>query len=187
MRPPKRLQSLRSRGQSTKTSVQLIVTPGSGEGRALGTAQGIERALARVGYTAGIQTFDDLESLLHWADNCQSSFSHLVCVGGDGTQSAAARAAIRLGVPLVPVPTGFGNMFARAFGHRAEPEAVVSLMERGEVCAIDVGTTGDDLFLSHKSYGPLQDTEASVEGRRDRLRPRLLRTLAYYAMGGRYL
>ena len=51
----------------------------------------------------------------------------------------------------------------------------------------DVGAAGDDLFLSHRSYGPLQDTEARVESGRDQLRSRRLRSLAYYVMGGRYL
>lgn len=169
------------------TRVQIIVTPGSGEGRALSTARMVHRALSAAGYGTALQTFDDMDRLLRWAEACEPSFAHLVCVGGDGTQSAAARAALRLAVPLVPVPTGFGNMFARAFGHRATPDAVIALMRRGEICAIDVGRAADDLFLSHRSYGPLQEIEASVERGRDQLRPRALRTLAYYALGGRYL
>jgi diacylglycerol kinase family enzyme len=61
------------------------------------------------------------------------------------------------------------------------------LIERGLVCRIDVGRAGDDLFLSHRSYGPLQEIEASVESGRNQLRPRLLRSLAYYLMSARYL
>jgi diacylglycerol kinase (ATP) len=167
--------------------LQIVVTPGSGEGRALSTAGNVQRALSAAGYSADVQTFNDLDHLVRWSRICDASFSHLLCVGGDSTQSAAALAALRLAVPLVPVPTGFGNMFARAFGHRARPEAVLRVIEQGEVGAIDVGRAGDELFLSHRSYGPLQEVEALVENGRDRLRPRLLRNLAYYLTAGRYL
>ena len=187
---PRAKLSHRSRsraGRDAGTRVQIIATPASGEGRALSTARNVQRALAAAGYGADLQTFNDLESLVRWTEVCDGGFSHLLCVGGDTTQSAAARAALRRAVPLVPVPTGFGNVFARAFGHRAAPNAVLTLIEHGEICAIDVGRAGDDLFLAHRSYGPLQDIEASVENGRDQLRPRLLRSLAYYLVAGRYL
>jgi len=171
----------------TRARVQIVVTPGSGEGRALDTARSLERALVARGYGTNVRTFADLGSLLRWAATCEATFSHLVCVGGDSTQSAAAAAALRLAVPLVPVPNGFGNMFARAFGHRDAPEAVLALLQRGEIRRIDVGRAGDDLFVSHRSYGPLQQVEEAVERGREHLRIRLLRRLAYYMMAGRYV
>lgn len=167
--------------------VQIVVTPGSGEGRALATARGLKRALAARGYGIAIRTYGHLDMLARWAAKCERTFSHLVCVGGDSTQSVAAGAALRLGMPFVPVPNGFGNMFAAAFGHRAAPDAVLAVIEHGEIHHIDVGQTGGELFLSHRSYGPLQEIEAAVERDRQRLRTRLLRSFAYYTTAGRYL
>jgi diacylglycerol kinase (ATP) len=168
-------------------AVQIIVTPQSGEGRALGTARRLERALAEAGYDASIRVFRQLGALLDWAASCDPEFAYLVCAGGDSTQSVAAGAAMRLGVPLVPVPNGFGNMFAAAFGHRRSPESVLALLERGETCRVDVGRAGSDLFLSHRSYGPLEEIEKAVEHGREHLRIRSLRALAYCGMAARYL
>lgn len=167
--------------------VQIIVTPGSGEGRARATARSLARALTGGGYGVHVSTFSDLKSLFRWTVTCDAVFSHLLCVGGDSTQSVAAGAALRLGVPLLPVPNGFGNMFARAFGHTDTPEAVLALLDHGEVRSIDLGRVGTDLFLSHKSYGPLQQIEDRVEGIREQLRSRALRRFAYYMVAARYL
>jgi diacylglycerol kinase family enzyme len=95
---------------------------------------------------------------------------------------------MRLSVPFVPVPNGFGNMFARAFGHGDRVASVVDLLEAGELRHVDVGLANDDeLFLSHRSYGPLQQIqEAAEQGRRQPM-SRLARHLAYYAKAKRFL
>ncbi|PYM45513.1 MAG: hypothetical protein DME16_17305 [Candidatus Rokuibacteriota bacterium] len=80
--------------------VQIIVTPGSGDGRARATARRLQKALVRRGYAARIQTFANLERLLEWSATCEPDYSHLVAVGGDATLSAAAAAAVRLSIPL---------------------------------------------------------------------------------------
>src|SRR5262249_11902104 len=134
-----------------------------------------------------IATFPDTPRLSEWATTCAPTFAYLIAVGGDSTQSAAAVAALRLGVPLVPVPNGFGNMFARALGLRASPASVIALLEAGRMLRVDVGRVGDDLFLSHKSYGALQQIEEAVEHGRTLLVRQWLRRLAYYLTAGRYL
>jgi diacylglycerol kinase (ATP) len=114
--------------------------------------------------------------------HCGPTFSHLIGVGGDATLSAAAEVAIRVGVPLVPVPRGFGNVFARTFGHDDRAEAIVELIESGAVCRVDVGCAGQEIFLCHRSYGFLEDVQSAVERNRAQPRSRLRRHLAYYAM-----
>src|SRR5919108_6435330 len=89
--------------------VDIVVTPGSGEGRALGLARRLRRLLRRRRCRVTIRAFDDLAGLVRWAESGACESSHVVCVGGDATVSAAARAAIRCNAPLLPVPTGFGN------------------------------------------------------------------------------
>jgi diacylglycerol kinase family enzyme len=161
-------------------NVQIVVTPGSGEGRARKTARRMAALLDRRGDRHAVHTFHDLARLTEWARTCGPGFSHLVCVGGDATLSAAALASLRLGVPFVPVPNGFGNVFARVFRHPDRAEAVLDLLDDGEVRRVDVGFAGDEPFLSHRSYGFLEEVQQAVERGRRQPRHRLLRHLAYY-------
>ncbi len=65
-----------------------------------------------------------------------------VLVGGDGTVHHALDAAVTHGVAVYHVPCGNENLFAREFGMRREPDAVVEAIERvhaGGVRAIDLG------------------------------------------------
>ncbi len=168
--------------------VQIIATPGSGDGRARATARRLKKALVRRGYDARLLTFTSLDRLLEWSATCAPTFSHLVGVGGDATLSAVAEAAVRLSVPFVPVPTGFGNMFAQTFGFVNQTRRVIEVFERGQIRHVDVGTiNGDHVFLSHRSYGLLEDVQQAVEQGRAQPRSRLLRLLAYYVAGGRFL
>ena len=171
-----------------RAKVQIVTTPGSGEGRAASTARRLRRALTRRGYEASIRTFADLPALERWARTCPPTMTHVVAVGGDATLSATAVAAIRLAVPFVPVPNGFGNIFAAAFGHGAQTGRVIALFERGEVRRVDVGVvSGGDVFLSHRSYGMLEDIQRAVETGRAQPRRRLRRHLAYYATARRFV
>ena len=77
--------------------------------------------------------------------------------------SAAAQVAIRHQIPFVPVPSGFGNLFARAFGHRGRVEAVVALLEHGRVIRADAAAANGEIFLCHSSYGMLAQIQAAVE------------------------
>lgn len=168
--------------------VQIVVTPRSGNGQALSNARHIQDALVRRGYEAQIQTFVEFDPLLRWAATCAPTFSHLVAVGGDATLSASAGAAVRLGIPFVPVPNGFGNIFARAFGHAEQPHRVIDLFERGRFCRIDVGTVDhDQIFLAHRSYGLLEEIQQAAERGVTLSKSRVLRHLAYYAMAKRFL
>jgi len=169
-------------------AVQIIVTPGSGEGRAMATARELQGILEQRGDTTAIRTYTSLAALARWARTCEADFTHLVCVGGDATQSTAAAAAVRLSVPFVPVPNGFGNIFARAFGHPDRPEAVAELLECGDVLRVDVGLVNDEeIFLSHHSYGPLQQIQDTVEKGRGQPKSRVARYLAYWGMAKRFV
>jgi len=168
--------------------IQIVVTPGSGAGRALAIARRLQEAFCDNGYRVGLGAFTELDRLSRWArSRRRGEFSCLVCVGGDTTQSVAAGAALKVNVPLVSVPSGFGNMFAGALGLDTAPEAVVDLLEHGQVRRVDVGQAEGDLFLSHRTYGPLQQIEEAIEHQRNRLRPRWRRYLAYWLTGIDYL
>jgi diacylglycerol kinase family enzyme len=166
---------------------EIVVTSGSGVGRAVTTANRLLAALTAAGHRGHMCCFRDAEELRLWARACSLEFTHLVCVGGDATQSAAATAAARLAVPLVPVPSGFGNVFARTFGHDNRIASVVAQVERGEVRRVDTGMAGQAIFLCHRSYGFLEDVQRAVERNRAQPRSRLRRHLAYYAMASEIL
>ena len=175
----------------TNHSVDIVVTPGSGEGRALGLARRLRRLLRRRGRHATIRAFDDLAGLVRWTETADCEASHVICVGGDATLSAAARAAMRCDTPLVPVPTGFGNIFATVFRHPRRASHVAMLLERGEARRVDVGVvatpSGEDIFLSHRSYGLLEQVQYSAEQGRRQPRRRLLRYLWYWGVAYRFL
>src|SRR6266850_5473402 len=114
-------------------TIQMVVTPGSGSGRARSTARRLSKLLRRRGVEAATRAFGNLAALRRWAETCEPHFSHLICVGGDATLSAAAHASIRTKAAFVPVPNGFGNLFARVFGFPDRVEAVVALHEPGQV------------------------------------------------------
>ena len=172
-------------------TVQIVATPGSGQGRALATARRLARLLERRGYVVAVRAFSDLTALTRWAEQCPAHASHVVCIGGDATLSAAAVAAIRRRVPFVPVPNGFGNVFAQVFGHSRRASAIASLLDEGEVCYVDVGVVKrqghDEIFLSHRSYGFLEQVQQLAERGRRLSRRHLFRYLSYYGVANRLL
>jgi diacylglycerol kinase (ATP) len=161
-------------------SVCIVVTPGSGEGRARRVARRLAGLLQRRGSRVTTRTFDDLPALVAWARTCGPGFSVICCVGGDATQSAAALLARRHRIPLLPIPNGFGNLFARVFGHPSSPVRAARLLDEGEIRTVDAGLAGQELFLSHKSYGFLDRIQEMVERSGRQPRDRLSRLLAYY-------
>jgi len=165
-------------------SVGIAVTPGSGDGRARGIARRLVRVLRRRGSTVTVESFDDLRALTEWAQTSAPPFGVLFCVGGDATQSAAALLAQRLRIPFVPIPTGFGNLFASVFGHPSSARRAAQLLADGEVRLVDIGmaagVAGDEPFLSHKSYGFIDQVQERVEEGRRQPRGRAARLLAYY-------
>lgn len=161
-------------------SACIVMTPGSGDGRARAIARRLARLLRRRGTVVTIQTFDDLPSLVEWAKSSGPAFSVIFCIGGDATQSAAARLARRHRIPFVPIPSGFGNLFASVFGHPSSARRAARLLGDGEIRMVDVGTAGDEMFLSHKSYGFIDEVQERVEEGRRQPRDRVRRLFAYY-------
>ena len=87
--------------------IQIVVTPGSGNGAAMATALELRDELSARRYRSSLEVFTDLDSLRQWATAPGDQFSLLICVGGDGTQSMTAMAAVRRSVPFMPVSSGF--------------------------------------------------------------------------------
>jgi len=168
------------------TLVQIVLTPGSGDGRAMAIARDVRKRLDQAGYAARVRAFPTLAELVEWTRTCPAAFSTLLAIGGDATASAVAEAAVRLSVPFLPVPSGFGNLFTSAFEHPSDPDEVVAVLARGDVVWADVGMARGEMFLSHHSYGYLARIQEDVE-RLHRPRQRYLRLLSYFRMAAKQL
>jgi undecaprenyl-diphosphatase len=88
--------------------------------------------------------------------------------GGDGTVNAAVGLAARAGLPLLVVPAGTLNHFARDVGLESAAEAVAAL-RAGEAVRVDLGYAGDQVFVNTLSVGAYADLVAA----RERIEPRL--------------
>jgi diacylglycerol kinase (ATP) len=180
------IRMIRDDPRRDRRPVQIVVTPGSGNGQALATARRLHRELGARGREARLEVFDNLDALRRWA-RAGDPGSLLICVGGDGTQSAAAPAAMRRSVPFLPVPAGFGNLFAGALGHTPRVDRVLQALDSGEVVRVDVGVRGGEPFLCQEGFGLLSEIQALVEAQKKRPRDRWRRSLAYYRMAIRHL
>jgi len=167
--------------------IQIIVTPGSGDGRALTTAQEVRDGLRARRYAASFHAFRDLRSLQRWAAAQRAGGPLLICVGGDSTQSTAAKFAVRRSVPFLPVSSGFGNLFAHAIGAPQNAREALERVDAGQVVHVDAGSRNGELFLCHETYGLIADVQEDVEAHGAAPRARWQRWLAYYRAAARDL
>ncbi|MEU8797199.1 phosphatase PAP2 family protein [Spirillospora sp. NPDC048819] len=102
----------------------------------------------------------------------------LAVIGGDGTVNAGARAALEHDVPLLVIPGGTFDHFARALGLGSAAEAIAAYRD-GRIGRVDVsyvtpatgghGRDEEHLFLNTASFGAY----AEMIDRRERLEHRL--------------
>jgi diacylglycerol kinase family enzyme/membrane-associated phospholipid phosphatase len=91
----------------------------------------------------------DLEPLF---EDAAKRCTVLGAAGGDGTINLAARIAARRNVPLLVIPAGTLNHFARDVGVTSVRDAVQAL-RAGEAVRVDVGCAGDQVFVNTSSIG----------------------------------
>lgn len=125
----------------------LIVNPRSGDGRT-GTAELLEEAHRRGIRTHVLAEGDDAAELARGA-----AAEALGVAGGDGSLATVAAVAIARNLPLVCIPFGTRNHFARDLGlDRNEPIGALDAFA-GRERRIDVGRASDRLFLNNVSLG----------------------------------
>jgi diacylglycerol kinase family enzyme len=125
----------------------LIVNPRSGD-ESLGAEELRDAARERDVTVHVLADGDDLPAL---ARNAGADV--LGMAGGDGSLAAVADVAIEQDVPLVVVPFGTRNHFARDLGlDRNDPLAALAAFDGAER-RVDVGRVGDRLFLNNVSLG----------------------------------
>lgn len=77
----------------------------------------------------------------------------VVAVGGDGTLNEVGRALAGSDVPVGIIPAGSGNALARCLGIPLDPAEACGVLLDGAERAIDVGSFGDEMFLSTAGIG----------------------------------
>jgi diacylglycerol kinase (ATP) len=167
--------------------IQIVATSGSGNGRAVDTARRLQEALRARGRPVALEVFREFATLRRWAASGRVGASLVIGVGGDGTQSTAAAAAVRGAIPFLSVPSGFGNLFARAFGHVDDVDRAADLVDLGTLVHADVGMRNGWPFLDQESFGFVADIQAHAEAFRRYPQARWRRWLAYYRGAVRYL
>ena len=118
-------------------STLVIFNPISGAG----SAKRLSAALSSVAAAQGVE-IELMETSPGppetWLREPLQGRGALVVIGGDGAvRSAAAEAAIA-GIPLIHMPAGNENLFAREFGMTADPEEVVRRLRFGQVRHLDL-------------------------------------------------
>lgn len=105
-----------------------------------------------------------------------SSEGPVVVIGGDGTVQAAARALADGDRPMVIIPRGSGNVFARHLDISPRLDAALRLLREGEIRRVDVGSLGGEPFLLGVGIG----IDARVVREADRRLKRQVGKLAYW-------
>jgi diacylglycerol kinase family enzyme len=125
----------------------LIVNPRSGS--ASPSAEELTAAAEERGVTVHVLAEgDDLQQLAR-----EAKADVLGMAGGDGSLGAVAEVALEQDVPLLVVPFGTRNHFARDLGlDRDDPLAALEALGGAER-RVDVGRVGDRIFLNNVSLG----------------------------------
>ena len=76
--------------------------------------------------------------------------------GGDGTVNVAARTAVEHRVPLLVIPAGTLNHFARDLGVETVEDAIGAL-QAGTAVGVDLGRAGEEVFVNTLSTGLYTD------------------------------
>jgi undecaprenyl-diphosphatase len=109
----------------------------------------------------------------------------LGAVGGDGTINAAAQAAMAADIPLLVVPGGTFDHFAKDLGLTDAAKALDALRQ-GHAVRVDVGEAAGKPFLNTASLGSYPEFVAARERREDRLGKPIAAALAVLSVWRRH-
>ena len=112
----------------------------------------LERALGEANVTADIYDFPGRNS--HgWLTDIAAKHAVLAAVGGDGTVSTIAAAAVQADKTLAVIPAGTLNHFARDAGIPADLVQAAALLKRHRAVNVDVGVVNERVFVNNVSIG----------------------------------
>lgn len=156
--------------------VTAVVNPRSAEGlptlvsanapapASFDTAAKIKKALPRARVLV-LAEDDDIGQVM---DEAARTGEILAVAGGDGTVNTAARAALDHDRPLLVLPDGTLNNFARTLGLSSVDEGLLAFAN-GRLARVDVGEVDGRIFLNTSSFG----SYPRMVERRDRWAPKI--------------
>ena len=162
-------QPVLSRSTDTRgSSAHLIINPAAGGtaaflGRLTGAARerGIRVSVLEPGQDAKLAALEAVEE----------GGRSLAVAGGDGSVAAVASVAVERDLPLVVVPTGTLNHFARDLGlDLARPLSALDAFDAGHERRMDVGRINGRPFINNVSLGVYAQMLRDPGYRRDKLR-----------------
>lgn len=134
--------------------VAVIVNPIAGRGNGAALGKGILRELESRGMQARLfETENEGDGVLKARRALEAGAQSVVCVGGDGTLSEVVSELAGRNIPLLIVPAGTGNDFARAFGLPKDPMDALRRQLDGQRTRIDLGAVNDRAFLNVSGSG----------------------------------
>jgi YegS/Rv2252/BmrU family lipid kinase len=147
--------------------VILVFNPISGRGGGQHRAAAIGEVLAGRGHVAELVPSETGDAA-RWLGERLASVDAVVVVGGDGTVRSVAGVVAEAGIPLLHVPGGNENLFARGLGMTGDVDAVVAAVERGQRRDVDMATANGETMLLMASVGLDAEIVAEVAARRGR-------------------
>jgi diacylglycerol kinase family enzyme len=135
----------------TDAGVVVVMNPRSGGGKVerFGLMERLERLGARVSVTSAGQAAAWLAR-----QAIEDGADVLGVAGGDGTVSAVAAVAADADRPLVVIPAGTRNHFARDLGlDIRNPARALSALLDGEPVRVDLGVVQSRVFVNNVSFG----------------------------------
>lgn len=133
----------------------LVMNPGSGGGK-VARFRLVERANAAGAQVRLTGPNEDAAMLARAA--VDDGAGVLGVAGGDGTVSAVAAVATEAQLPLMVIPAGTRNHFARDLGlNIRHPAAALSALRAGRLARVDLGHVGSRVFVNNVSFGAYAD------------------------------
>jgi undecaprenyl-diphosphatase len=158
------LHRVATRPQPDGTGVHVVVNPSAGPALSRDPSDQLRDALPN----ATVTSVDDggkVAAALR--DAATGDATVLGVCGGDGSVNTAAGIALENDLPLLVVPGGTLNHFARDVGLTSVDDAI-DAVRAGEVAEVDVGRLDDRRFLNTASFGAyseLVDAREQLERR----------------------
>lgn len=141
---------MRISAQTTVRRLLLLENPNSGGGGKWDAAPFLDK-LGKQGIGVRHERPTDPESccgMLAVADE-----DAVAVAGGDGTLNPLVGCLVDRKLPLLVLPAGTANDFARSLGMPEEPAELAALVRDGEIAEVDVGYANDKPFLNAASIG----------------------------------
>ncbi|GAA2324193.1 diacylglycerol kinase family protein [Nonomuraea roseoviolacea subsp. roseoviolacea] len=166
---------------TTDAGAVVVMNPGSGGGK-VGRFRLVERAGR---YGAAVRLTGPGQGAAWLARQAvEDGVAVLGVAGGDGTVSAVAAVAAEADLPLVVIPAGTRNHFARDLGlDLGDPARALEALGDGEPVRADLGVVNSHVFVNNVSFGIY--AEALLEPDYREARARTLAAIAPRYLGGR--